>query len=309
MIIIDRLTKYYSRRRGPALYNVSFDVKDGEIVGYVGLNGAGKTTTIKIAVGVLLPTSGTVYIDNYDIVKDKVEASKLIGWLPEIPNFNLNEKAITLMKYYAGYHGLTGRRAEERCMELLEMVGLSGHEYRKLREYSLGMKKRFSLAVSMISDPKNYLFDEVFNGIDPEGIKFFRDLAIGFKRDGKAVLFSSHILSEVEQLVDRIVFIHKGRIIDMIDSSDLSKFGGLVVELGVENIDGDLYKLVEDFGDIEVRNNMIVIYNCSTEPYKINNILVENGYRVYHLSTRRIELEEYFLKLVGGNNDAGPYIT
>ena len=304
MIEIRNLTKYYSRKSPPALDDVSFQVKDGEIVGYVGLNGAGKTTTIKIAVGVLLPSNGTVYIDGYDIVREKARASEKVGWLPELPNFDLNEKALNLMMYYAGFHGLGGRQAEERCLSLLKTVGLQGYENTRLREYSMGMKKRFSLAVSMISDPPNYLFDEVLNGLDPEGIRFFRELALEFKKEGRAVLFSSHILSEVETIADKIVFIHKGRIIDTIHSEDLSRFGGLVIEMTIENIDNKLENILDTYGKVEVSGDTIIIYDSKAPAYEVNKILVENGYRVSSLQSRRVELEEYFLKLVEGEENA-----
>ncbi len=304
MIEIEGLTKYYNRKAPPALDKVGFKVENGEIVGYVGLNGAGKTTTIKIAAGVLLPTSGTVYIDGYDIVREKAKASERVGWLPELPNFNLNEKALNLMMYYAGFHGLGGQQAEERCLSLLKKVGLQGYENNKLREYSMGMKKRFSLAVSMISDPPNFLFDEVLNGLDPEGIRFFRELVLEFKKEGRAVLFSSHILSEVETIADEIVFIHKGRIINIIRSEDLSRFGGLVIELTISNIDNKLENILESYGKVEVSGDSVIIYDSKAPAYEVNKVLVENGYKVSSLQSRRMELEEYFLKLVGGEGNA-----
>ncbi len=304
MIEVRKLTKYYSKKSPPALENIDFTVEDGEVVGYVGLNGAGKTTTIKIAAGVLLPTSGTVYIDGFDIVENKADASNKVGWLPELPNFNLNEKALRLMKYYAGFHGLSGYEAEKRCLNLLKKVGLEGYEDVKLREYSMGMKKRFSLAVSMISNPPNYLFDEVLNGLDPEGIRFFRELAIGFRREGKAVLFSSHILSEVETIADKIVFIHRGKIINIIHSRDLSRFGGLTIELTIENVDDKLAKILEGYGRVTVSGSSVVIYDSKAPPHEVNRQLVENGYLVSRLFSRRIELEEYFLKLVGDEDNA-----
>jgi ABC-2 type transport system ATP-binding protein len=278
---------------------------DGEIIGYVGLNGAGKTTTIKIAAGVLLPTSGDVYIDGHSITHDKVEASRRVGWLPEVPNFNLNERALRLLKYYAGFHGIGTEDAETRARKLLEMVGLAGHEDVKLRKYSLGMKKRFTLAVSMISDPVNYLFDEVLNGLDPEGIKFFRELTLRFKEGRKAVLFSSHILSEVENIADKIVFLHKGKVIKVIRSDDLSKFGGVVVELTVENIDDRLAELLKGYGDVSISGKEVIVSDATVGPGELNELLVSNGYRVSKALSRRIELEEYFLRLVReGDQDA-----
>lgn len=154
MLQIQRLTKVFARNAPPAIADVSFDVGNSEVVGFVGLNGAGKTTTIRIAAGVSLPTEGTVSVDGKDIVADKVEASKRIGWVPELPNFDLNTKAIDLMKYYSGYYGITGVSANNISSDLLKSYGLGGFEKKKLKTYSQGMKKRFSLAASMISDPR-----------------------------------------------------------------------------------------------------------------------------------------------------------
>ncbi len=236
MIEIRELTKIYPGNK-LAIDSVTFDVKDGEIVGFVGLNGAGKTTTIKISCGILLPTKGTVIIDGYDIVKDKVEASKRIGWLPEIPIFDNNAKAISLLKYFAGFHGITGRKAEELAKELFKKVGLEGFEERKIGTYSQGMKKRFALAASLISDPQNFLFDEVLNGLDPTGIRFFRELALELKRNGKAVLFSSHILSEVENLADRVIIIHKGKIIKIMGIDEIKIGSEPVLKITINNLE------------------------------------------------------------------------
>ena len=210
MIQIDAATKIFSKKDKPAADAVSLKAADGEIVGFVGLNGAGKTTTIRMAAGVSLPTSGSISIDGHDIVSDKVEACRRIGWVPEIPNFEPSTRALSLMEYFAGFYGIPASEAKERSLELLRTVGLGGEEGKKLRAYSQGMKKRFSLAVSMLGGPRNYLFDEVLNGLDPEGIRYFRRLMVDLRSKGVAVLLSSHILVEVESLADRVVFIHMG---------------------------------------------------------------------------------------------------
>src|SRR6266496_1452329 len=217
LIEVKQATKVFSSRHGPAINSVSFDVKNGEVVGFVGLNGAGKTTTIRIAVGVSLPTSGTVLIDGHDITNEKAEASKSIGWVPEIPNFEPNAKALTLMRYLAGFYGIDRTEARNRSKDLLASVGLSGFE---------NLKKRFSLAVSLLSDPPTFLFDEVLNGLDPEGIHFFRELMRGQKRVNKAILLSSHILTEIENIADRIVFIHRGRIVKTVTREELGAYEG-----------------------------------------------------------------------------------
>ncbi len=133
MIRIDKLTKIFSKNSAPALDSVSFEVANGEIVGFVGLNGAGKTTTIRIAAGIWLPTSGSASVDGHDLVTDKVEASKRIGWVPELPNFEPNATAMSLMEYFGGFYGLSPVNSKARSAELLKSVGLEGVESKKLR--------------------------------------------------------------------------------------------------------------------------------------------------------------------------------
>ncbi|MEM3980668.1 MAG: ABC transporter ATP-binding protein, partial [Ignisphaera sp.] len=210
MINIDSISKWFGSFR--ALDSVSFDVRNGEVVGFVGPNGAGKSTTIRICVGVLPPDEGDVLVNGYSIKENKRVASKYIGWVPEIPIFEPDEKALDYFIYLAGYYGIGVSEARELGKKLLEEVGLGNAMRVKLKNFSLGMKKRFALAVSMINNPDNFLFDEVLNGLDPVGIAFFRDLVKKFKKENRAVLFSSHILKEVEDLVDRVVFINRGRI-------------------------------------------------------------------------------------------------
>jgi len=207
MIEIDNVTKIYSRRDPPAVKNLMLNIENGEILGLVGLNGAGKTTTIRMIAGILLPTSGKISVDGFDVIKEKVKASYNVGWIPEIPNFEPNAKPLSLMRYYAGFYRNNEKEMDKRIKELLDMVGLSNDLNKKLREYSQGMKKRFSIAESLINDPKNVLFDETLNGLDPEGVKFVRDLIIDLKSKQKSILLSSHILTEIENLADRVAII------------------------------------------------------------------------------------------------------
>ena len=199
MIEVIGLTKSYSRHWTPAVSDLSLTVGKGEIVGFVGLNGAGKTTTIKTGAGVLLPSSGTVVIDGRDIVREKKEASAMLGWIPEYPVFEPGARALQLLQYYSGFVPSASRTASE-CVELLARVGLANYERNKLRSYSQGMRKRFALAVALVNSPENFLLDEALNGLDPEGIHQVRELADALRKDGASVLLSSHILSEVQAL-------------------------------------------------------------------------------------------------------------
>ena len=303
MIEVKQATKIFSSKQGPAINSVSFDVKNGEVVGFVDLNGAGKTTTIRIAVGVSLPTSGTVLIDGHDMTTEKAEASKSVGWVPEIPNFEPNAKAWMLMRYLAGFYGIDRTEATKRSKELLASVGLSGFENRKIRTYSQGMKKRFSLGVSLLSDPQNFLLDEVLNGLDPEGIHFFRELMRGQKRVNKAILLSSHILTEIENIADRIVFIHRGHVIKTVTREELRAHEGIkgVLRIILQNPDEDAISYLKTLGgDLQVQRNEIVLSDFHGDSSQVNAELVRKGIPVREIKYEKTGLEEYFFDLIKG---------
>ena len=300
MIEVRNLTKVFSPRLGPAISSVSFNVENGEVVGFVGLNGAGKTTTIRIAAGVSLPTSGTVLLDGRDIMAEKTEASKTIGWVPETPNFEPTASALDAMRYFAGFYGINSAEAKTRSKELLGMMGLTGYESRKLRTYSQGMKKRFSLAVSMLTRPQNFLFDELLNGLDPEAIRFFRELTVQQKKENRAILLSSHILTEIESLADRVIFIHRGRIIKSVRPDELTsgvKSGG-VLRIVLETVTDDALAYLKTLGRVETQRNTIVLSDFQGDSSQVNTELVTRRLRVQEIRFEKRALEDYFLQLI-----------
>ncbi|MGB9827362.1 MAG: ABC transporter ATP-binding protein, partial [Thermosphaera sp.] len=277
MIEVNSVSKSFGRLK--ALDNVSFKVYNGEITGYVGLNGAGKTTTIRIAVGVLPPDSGDVLIDGLSVTREKKKASERIGWVPELPIFETDFKALDYYVYLAGYYGIPPTEAKRMGREALEMLGLGDALNMKLAAYSQGMKKRFALAVSLINDPPNFIFDEVLNGLDPKGIVFFRDLAVKFKKQGKAVLFSSHILSEVEGIADKVVFIHKGKIIGVYMMSEIVNMAKPSLIMKIDRV-GESLSILEKYGRVETRGEYVVVSGLNASPSVIVKELVESGFSV-----------------------------
>lgn len=297
MITVQGISKSFGKRR--ILDNVSFEVGNNEIVGYVGLNGAGKTTTIRITVGVLNPDSGDVIIDGYSIIRNKREASKLVGWVPEQPIFESEFKAIDYFVYIAGYYGVSAGEARILGRRLLEEVGLGDALNVKLSSYSQGMRKRFALAVSMINDPPNFIFDEVLNGLDPSGIVFFRELAIKFKKGGKAVFFSSHILSEVEGLADRVVFIHKGRIIGAYRMEEIKNMAKPAVEITLSYIDEKFVKHLREYGEpIVVNERKLILRGYSGDPSDLISDLVRLGARILEVKREEKSLEDFFFDVI-----------
>jgi ABC-2 type transport system ATP-binding protein len=297
VIEIVNVSKVFGRVR--ALDGVSFAVRNGEVVGYVGLNGAGKTTTIRIAVGVLPPDGGDVIIDGYSVVRDKKKASRIVGWVPELPIFEAEFKALDYFTYLAGYYGLPSYEARRLGVELLEKFGLGDAMNRKLSTFSQGMKKRFALAVSMINNPPNFIFDEVLNGLDPQGIAFFRDLAVGFRKQGKAVLFSSHILSEVEGIADRVVFIHKGRIIGVHSMEEVKHMARPALEITLTKLDENVLKLLERFGELSTMSgNRVLLRDPRADSSVVVAELVKSGVGVLEVRREEKSLEEFFFSLI-----------
>jgi ABC-2 type transport system ATP-binding protein len=297
VVEIREVSKSFGRVK--ALDNVSFEVKNSEVVGYVGLNGAGKTTTIRIAVGVLPPDQGDVYIDGYSVTRDKKRASALVGWVPELPIFESEFKALDYIVYLAGYYGLSPGEARRLGRDLLEKFGLGDALSKKLSEFSHGMKKRFALAVSLINDPPNFIFDEVLGGLDPKGIAFFRDLVLEFRKQGKAVLFSSHILSEVEGIADRVVFIHKGRIIGTYTMDEIKYRAQPALELRISRVDESVLRLLEKYGEPKVvSENKVILRNPRVDPNTVVIELISNGVGVLEFKREEKSLEEFFFKLV-----------
>ena len=302
MIEIRDLGKVYGRNPIPAVSKLNLEINDGEILGFAGLNGAGKSTTIRLVSGIIFPSEGQVLIDGHDIVKNKIEASKNIGWVPELPNFEPNAKSVALLKYYAGFYGLHGTELEDKIETLLKRFAIWDARNKKLKDYSQGMKKRFSIAAAMIGDPKNYLFDETLNGLDPEGVRSMRDFMLTLKKEGKSVFLSSHILSELENIADRIAIIKKGQLIKVVERSELQNLGSIVVKIRIENLNKGALDILEKYGDVKATGNSVVVRNLTigaSEARKINMELAKGDYDISQFEVSGEGLEDYFLGLVG----------
>ena len=305
MIEVDGLSKQYGRRNAPAVDNVSFTINDGEILGFAGLNGAGKTTTINCMSGVLLPSGGNVVVNGMDIVKNKAKASMNIGWVSEFPTFEQNVRPDRLLSYYAGFYGITGHDSEKRIREILASVGLEKVIGRKIRTYSQGMKKRFALATAMISDPLNYLLDEILNGLDPEGVNYVRKQVLSLKKEGKSILLSTHILGVLEDIADRIVIIHRGRIMEVVSRERLKDLGKPSIRLKPNKVDNGLLSVLESFGNPVVDGAYVDILGVSdAEPVaqELSAAVIKAGYKLSYINAEGASLEQYFLELTERNS-------
>ena len=298
MLQFSGLSKRYRTSREPALLGFDLEVRDGEIVGLVGLNGAGKTSAIRIASGVTLPSGGTVRVDGHDIVGEKRLASARLGWVPEFPNFEPQGRAQELLEYFAGYYALEPGKTSEWIQFLLKQVGLSGREHDRVGTYSQGMKKRFALAAALIHRPKNLLLDELLNGLDPEGIRFARHLILSLRSQGCAVLLSSHILTEVEQLADRIAFVHKGKLLRILPHQDLERAPGARLRVQVTHPAEGVLEYLRTVGPTTWEGRSYVVSSPQVGPHQVNRELLQRGFEVAELHTEREDLESYFFRLI-----------
>ena len=200
-----------SRRFGDvtAVEDLTLTLGKGEIMGFLGANGAGKTTTIKMLLGLVRPTSGTVEVMGGDPSDAKVRAK--IGYMPEVATYYPYLNARELLAFYGGLCGLDGKTIRQRTDELLEAVGLAEAAKRPLKTYSKGMLQRAGIAQALLHDPDLLVLDEPFTGLDPLARIHFRELMRRLRNDGKSIFFSSHELGETELLCDKVAIMKAGR--------------------------------------------------------------------------------------------------
>jgi ABC-2 type transport system ATP-binding protein len=214
-IEIDGLTKEYpygflNLKKRLSLEGLTFQVNTGEVFGFLGPNGAGKSTTIKCLMRLIFPTKGTARILGKSV--EDVSMHQDVGYLPEQPYFYDYLTAAEVLDYFARFHGLTASDRKERVQKMLKKVGLESAKKIQLRKYSKGMLQRVGLAQAILHDPKVVVLDEPMSGLDPLGRREVRDIILELKRDGRTVLFSTHILSDAEMLCDRVGVIVGGKL-------------------------------------------------------------------------------------------------
>ena len=211
-----------------AVDGLSLALAPGEIVGFLGTNGAGKTTTIKMTLGLLAPTSGTVKVLGGDPSDPHVRAH--IGYMPEVATYYPYLDARELLSFYGGICGLDAKTVRKRTDELLDAVGLADAAKRPLKTYSKGMLQRAGIAQALLNDPDLLVLDEPFTGLDPLARIHFRELLLDLKRRGKTVFFSSHELGETELLCDRVAIMKKGHCVYQGPVKDLAGDGAANLE-------------------------------------------------------------------------------
>lgn len=285
-IEVNNLTKIVGKKK--LLDDISFDLEEGEILGVVGKNGSGKTTLLKSLVGLIYPTEGEIIINGFDLKKDYKNAINSVGCMIEVPiMYDYLSGKDNLNIYRMMFKGIK----KERVDEIIKLISLEGSEYKKLKIYSLGMKERLGIGVSIINNPKLLILDEPTNGLDPIGIKDLREFIKSLK--GVSVIITSHMLSEIENICDKVMFIDKGRIRGIKDVKHDKK----IYKFDVDDED-TTKKIIYPYKT----KNELEIEATKDEYLRISEDLIKNNVKIFSVSEKS-GLESEFLSLIGEDNE------
>jgi Cu-processing system ATP-binding protein len=259
---LDNTAKAYDGLK--VLHDVSFAVSPGEVVALVGHNGAGKTTIMKLLLGLIRPTSGSVQVLGHDPAGSNAAQARLgMGFLPETVSFPANMTGREIMNFYARLK----RQDRSDNDRLLETVGLADASDRRVKTYSKGMRQRLGLAQALIGSPRVLLLDEPTTGLDPTLRRSFYDTIMSLKDEGVTVLLASHALSEMESRVDRIAIMSKGRLMADGSMTDLRKKAQLPARIRLTTDDGAAGRAAEHLQGADIRhvNGRTVEFDCASE--------------------------------------------
>ena len=277
-ISIKNLTKVFPiplrRERIVAVRHLSLDVEPGQVYGLLGPNGSGKSTTMKIVLGLVSPSAGSTHIFGRD--SREVESREEVGFLPENPYFYKFLTGMETLRFYGKICGLHRAKLRERAAELLNLVGLEHAADRRLGGYSKGMLQRIGLAQALIQQPRLLVLDEPTAGVDPAGSREIRDLILDFKKRGITVLLCSHLLSQVQEICDRVGILHKGVLVR----------------------EGRLDELIS----IENQTELILEDATPEVMAQIHALLTQSGAHILSERKPQTTLEKFFLEVTSPKN-------
>ncbi len=294
-IEVTGLTKIYGTQK--AIDDISFSAKPGEILGLLGPNGAGKTTTMKILTCFMPASSGTASICGLETGKDDLEIRSKIGYLPEHNPLYANMYIKEYLSFVAGIHKV--KHKKDRISELIELVGLEREQSKLISSLSKGYKQRVGLAQAMIHDPEVLILDEPISGLDPNQLIEIRNLISSLKRD-KTIIFSSHILQEVESISDKIIILDKGKIVvdDSLVRLQKNSEQAITIQLEVlNNLSKDILTKIPGVESVSVvSSRQYEIRTLSDDDMResIFDAVVNTGNKVLGMSMARTSLESVF---------------
>ncbi|WP_087037321.1 ABC transporter ATP-binding protein [Thermococcus litoralis] len=298
-IEVKNLTKSYGNFK--AVDELSFEVYKGEIFGFLGPNGAGKTTTILSMLGLIIPDKGTIKILGNDVFREPIKVKEKIGFLPENATLYEELTAWRNLEFFANFYSFSKQEKEKRIKELLKLVGLWEARYRKVKAFSKGMKQRLLLAQALINDPEVLILDEPTSGLDPEGAYLVKSIVREERKKGKTVFFSSHILSEVEELSDRVGIIVKGKLRALGTLEEIKKE---FMELEGYEIKVETKQALPEIdlsGVIRmerINENKAIIFAKEDIREQLSELLARKGITIVSLEVEEPSLEDVFLRTI-----------
>jgi len=290
---VEKLCKKFGKKE--ILKNVSFEINKGDILAFIGPNGAGKTTTIKCILGLQKITSGKVLINGYDIKKDFVKAIRKVGCIVESPDVYMNLTGYENLKMQASLYGSVDI---ENLNYIIKLVGLEKRIDDKVGKYSLGMRQRLGIAISLVNNPDLLILDEPTNGLDPEGIKELRELLISLANNGMGILISSHNLSELESFCTKVCIISHG---EKLEENTIEHIKEIDENKYIIKVD-DTKKVKKYLNKVDkiLDKNHIEIIKDEKDIALFIKLLVNNDISIYEVKKEELSLEEAFIKRAGG---------
>lgn len=291
-IILSVENVYKSIKNKEIIKGISFEINAGEILGFLGPNGAGKSTTLRMIVGLSKPSSGNIYIDGHSITRDYIKAMSQVGCIIETPD---------MYNYMSGYNNLEMLGSMSKGVtkksidDVIELVGMTNRIHDKVGIYSMGMKQRLGLAQALMHHPKLLVLDEPTNGLDPQGIYEFREIIKQLvKERGISVLVSSHLISEVQLLCDKVSIINGGKIVKNASIDTLLSTGQ--VNWTIDDVETAQRLLKQDFNiDAIIINDQLSATVNADKLMEINAAMVYAGVKIQYVSTQNRTLEDLFL--------------
>lgn len=308
MLEIKDLCKNYKRFN--ALNNLNLEVETGEIFGFVGPNGAGKTTTMKILCGLLPPTSGDVFIDEVDVIRNSKKARERIGYMPDFFGVYDDLKVIEYLHFYGSIYNIRGRERDKICDELLELVNLTDKKHDYVDGLSRGMKQRLCLARCLVHNPSLLVLDEPASGMDPKSRSEMKDILRALKDMGKTIIISSHILIELAELCTSIGIIDRGKIVISGTVEEITNkiYSARGIKIKVHERAEEAIMLLKEFTSInkitQAENIIQASYEGEEEGLKdVLKRLVSMDIPVISFSQLEGNLEDIFMKVIGGGEN------
>ena len=306
-IRVSALEKYFGDF--PAVDNIGFAVKRGEIFGFLGPNGAGKTTTQRMLTGIIKATGGTIDIMGHDLVKDPFEAKMLMGVVPEMANPYIDLSAWDNLMLMGQLYGLDKKKRKVRAKELLGLFGLMDKKDLKTKGFSKGMKQKLILAMALIHEPLLIFLDEPTSGLDVQSARLIRDLVTEFNKNGATVFLTTHNIEEADLMCDRVAIINHGKIVAIDRPAALQAFisSSQSVEVAFDRPISDLETLKGLGGVNEARKEGDKYRLYTDQPGEVASLLVEfaraENLKVLSLNTHGPRLEDAFVRLTYGEGE------